>query len=336
VQIEALLTPIAADEPCGADLAYDADFMALEQAAQGKREQQFGDTIVPAVEPNWVDVRTRAEALCARTKDLRVAALLTRALQQQSGVIGLSEGLTLLQQLLEQYWDTVYPRLDVEDDNDPTMRLNALAALIDSDGMLRDLRAANLIPPSAHGRVTVRDILVASGKLPAGGEGDLTPGQIHGVIQNAAAQHEASIQAARQGLAAIQAMQSQLNERLGVERSLDLKPMTEILDVVVKTCDSALNVADAGDAGSSAAQAAMEGGGDAGTGISVGNIRSREDAVRVLERVCEFMERTEPSNPAPLLIRRAQRLVSKNFIEIIEDLAPESLGAIKGLAGLER
>jgi type VI secretion system protein ImpA len=65
-----------------------------------------------------------------------------------------------------------------------------------------------------------------------------------------------------------------------------------------------------------------------------GEIRSREDAIRMLERVCEFMERTEPSNPAPLLIRRAQRLVSKNFIEIMEDLAPDSLGAIKGIAGI--
>ena len=49
------------------------------------------------------------------------------------------------------------------------------------------------------------------------------------------------------------------------------------------------------------------------------------DAHRALERVCEWIERNEPSNPAPLLIRRAQRLMSKSFIDIIRDLAPETL-----------
>lgn len=331
MQIESLLTPIAADDPSGPDLTYDTDFMAMEQAAQGKREQQFGDTIVPAVEPNWADVAAQAQALFARTKDLRVAMLLTRALQQQSGVAGLCEGLTLTQRLLEDYWDTVYPRLEAEEDNDPTMRLNALDPLTNSEGLLRELRAAHVISPCAHGRVIVRDILVAAGKLPPGGEGDLSAAQIQGVIQNAATEQAASIQGARDALAAVKGIQALLNERLGIERSLDLKPVAEVLDLVVKACDSALG------AGDVAQQTAVDGAPvSAAVAVAVGDIRSREDAVRALERVCEFMERTEPSNPAPLLIRRAQRLVSKNFIEIIEDLAPDSLGIIKGLAGLER
>lgn len=333
MQIESLLTPITADDPSGQDLTYDAEFMAMEQAAQGKREQQFGDTIVPAVEPNWADVAAQAQALFARTKDLRVAMLLTRALLQQSGVAGLSEGLKLTQCLLEQYWDTVYPRLEAEEDNDPTMRLNALDLLTNSEGLLSQLRAALLIAPCAHGRVIVRDILVAAGKLPAGGEGGLSAAQIQAVVQNAATEQAASIQGARDALAAVKGIQTLLNERLGIERSLDLKPVAEVLDLVVKTCDSALGAADASVQPAADGAPSSAGGGVA---LAVGDIRSREDAVRALERVCEFMERTEPSNPAPLLIRRAQRLVSKNFIEIIEDLAPDSLGVIKGLAGLER
>jgi type VI secretion system protein ImpA len=66
-----------------------------------------------------------------------------------------------------------------------------------------------------------------------------------------------------------------------------------------------------------------------------GEITSREDVIRILDRVCEYMERTEPSSPAPLLIRRAQRLVSRSFVEIIQDLAPESLNEIRKLAGAE-
>jgi type VI secretion system protein ImpA len=45
------------------------------------------------------------------------------------------------------------------------------------------------------------------------------------------------------------------------------------------------------------------------------------------------MEQHEPSNPAPLLIRRAQRLVQMNFLEIVKDLMPDSLSTIEKLAG---
>jgi type VI secretion system protein ImpA len=68
---------------------------------------------------------------------------------------------------------------------------------------------------------------------------------------------------------------------------------------------------------------------------AAGTIGSREDASRALERVCEWIERNEPSNPAPLLIRRAQRLMSKSFIDIIRDLAPDGLKEVEKLAGIE-
>ena len=55
--------------------------------------------------------------------------------------------------------------------------------------------------------------------------------------------------------------------------------------------------------------------------------------MRALQRVCDWIERHEPSNPAPLLIRRAQRLMSKSFLEIMRDLNPEGVHEIEKLAG---
>jgi len=62
-------------------------------------------------------------------------------------------------------------------------------------------------------------------------------------------------------------------------------------------------------------------------------ISSREDVQVLLEKACQFMERTEPSHPAPMLIRRAQRLLDLNFFQIIEELVPEGLQKIESLAG---
>lgn len=329
MKLAALLKEISPDSACGANLEYDLEFTALEQMALGKPEQQFGDKVIPAVEPDWDDVRARAEALFTRTKDLRVAILLTRALLRQSNFDGLSAGLGLLVELLERYWDCVYPHLEADD---PTMRLNVLGALVDPHNFLRDLRSAHLIPPGPHGRLTVREVLVANAKLPAGPDGVLNIGQVEGILRAAAISHASSIDAARQSLRAVRELETLLIEKLGAEQAPDLHALTEILDVVVRACDKTIG----GQRDSLGGDAVGEGTPVSSPSPTPGDIRSREDAIRMLDRVCEFIERTEPSNPAPLLVRRAQRLISKNFIEIIEDLAPDSLGAIRGIAGLER
>src|SRR5580693_8987855 len=99
--IEALLAPIGPDDPCGANLEYgDAAFTALERATQAKPEQQIGSTIIPAEEPDWKLVGRQAVDLFARTKDLRVAVHLTKALLNTDGLGGLANGLTLLDRLV--------------------------------------------------------------------------------------------------------------------------------------------------------------------------------------------------------------------------------------------
>jgi type VI secretion system protein ImpA len=64
-----------------------------------------------------------------------------------------------------------------------------------------------------------------------------------------------------------------------------------------------------------------------------GALATREDAIRLLESVCAFIERTEPTNPAPLLIRRARSLMDKDFVAIMQDLAPDGLAQLRLIAG---
>ena len=80
--------------------------------------------------------------------------------------------------------------------------------------------------------------------------------------------------------------------------------------------------------------------GDAATGdrasqpaAAPGEIRSREDVIRVLDRACEYFERNEPSSPVPLLLRRAKRLISKDFMEILKDLAPDGVSQAENVGG---
>ncbi|HET8707697.1 MAG TPA: type VI secretion system ImpA family N-terminal domain-containing protein, partial [Pseudomonadales bacterium] len=203
MDIESLLSPISEQSPSGPDLEYDQEFLALDQAARGKPEQQFGDTIVPAEEPAWTDVRKRAEALFSRTKDLRVAIPLVRAWARQENFVGLAAGLNLVNELLTRFWDSLHPMLDVDDGNDPTMRMNALSGLSDED-FIRDMRNLMVVSPSRFGKVSVKDILIAQNKFPAGTEGAPSPAEVEGIIRSSAEENAEQLNAIRAAFTAAQ------------------------------------------------------------------------------------------------------------------------------------
>jgi type VI secretion system protein ImpA len=68
---------------------------------------------------------------------------------------------------------------------------------------------------------------------------------------------------------------------------------------------------------------------------AAGELRDRSDVERELERVCRWLEQHEPSNPVPLLLRRAQRLMRMNFVEIIQDIASNGLDQVRAVVGSE-
>ena len=79
MDIDTLLAPVRPDAPCGDNLEYDADFLRMMQLASGKAEQQFGDTLIAAQEPDWRQVEHIALGLLAKSKDLRIMLLLAQA-----------------------------------------------------------------------------------------------------------------------------------------------------------------------------------------------------------------------------------------------------------------
>src|SRR5678809_489533 len=117
IDVEKLLAPVDGENPVGADLSYDPSVMEIDQLAAGKPEQQVGDTIVPAEEPDWKELRSRCTEVLGKTKDLRVAMHLLVAAVKMDGLKGLCDGLALIRGILEKYWDKFYPQLDPEDGN---------------------------------------------------------------------------------------------------------------------------------------------------------------------------------------------------------------------------
>ena len=271
----------------------------------------------------------RAEALLGRSKDLRAAVLLTRALVHGDGMAGLAAGLALIQGLIERYWREVHPLLDVDDADDPTMRLNALAPLVDEAALLRDLRAGLLAGAPGHGQVAVRDLEMALGRLPPrAGEAAPALASIEASLQaiyGAAPQQAEVVSAATRTLGAIDAV---LASRIDAARALDLAPLATLLaalDAVVARTSAPVA------APPDVAAEAVPG---SGAGAASGEIRARADAMLMIDKVCAYLERTEPSNPAPLLLKRAKRMIGMNFLDIMRELAPDGMAQVRNVAGV--
>jgi type VI secretion system protein ImpA len=327
IDFDLLLQDVNSDDPCGPNLEYDPDFVALESEVAGKPEVQYGATITAAVPPDWKAIDRSARALLLRSHDLRLAVHLLRAGLALHGVAGLADGLRLIERLLEEQWDGVHPQLDADDDMDPTLRINSLLILNDHASVLRDLKEACLIVLPGLGRLTIKTLEIATGELaPPPGVEKVTLASIDMAMRDADA---AALAAARQAIAlacdSAAGIEAALERRVGAAQSLSLDGLTRLLkrgreflgvEAVVVPDDHAVAADVEGTASAD--------GGRRATPIS-GEIANRADVERVLDKLIGYYEQHEPSSPLPMLLLRAKRLVAKSFMEILADLAPDGI-----------
>ena len=341
IDVKSLLKEISAEIPCGEDLEYDPEFGEMERAAQGKPEQQFGDTSIPAQEADWLAVKDKAIALFCRTKDLRVAVYLTRSLLHTEGLIGLRDGLTLIQGLLEYYWETVHPQLDPVDNNDSTLRVNTLAALCDPETVLHDIRDTTLVKSTEFGRISLRDILIALGKLSLPTDSKEQPIEIS--IINAAFmdaqldQLQTTADAIRQSIECVATIESLLMDKVGAMQMADFSALPNLLKEAQQIMSEHLTNRGVGETEVSSELINSEVPASQITSQPMtGAINSREDVIRVLDMACDYFKRHEPSSPVPLLLQRAKRLVSKDFMEILRDLIPAGVTQAEEISGISK
>jgi type VI secretion system protein ImpA len=129
--------------------------------------------------------------------------------------------------------------------------------------------------------------------------------------------------------AAVTSIERTVSARVGIAGP-DFRPLSAITSACAHAADELEGLASAP---TDVVATPIANAGRAATAAS-GAIESRDDVVRILGQVCDWVERHEPSNPAPLLIRRAQRLMSKSFLDLVKDLAPQGLTQIEQIAGV--
>jgi type VI secretion system protein ImpA len=341
--IDELLSPISPESPCGEDLEYDPAFGEMERAAEGTPEQQFGSTVVEAQEPDWREVRGKALELLGRTKDLRIATYLCRALLPTSGLVAFGDGLRVIAGFIQSYWNDIHPRLDPDDDNDPTMRVNALVSLNDPDSSLKILRTVPIVQSRKVGRFSLRDIGMAMGEIPndRGAESALDMNVIHAAFEDVELDELTRLQTAiGEAIQSTRDIETALTENAGVGKAVSFSPLVGVLQEIQRVYGDQLarrgvsgseDVAVDGNTESSSVEP-----GSAATqpaGIS-GDITTRADVLRMLDKAMEYYRQEEPTSPVPLLLGRAKRLANLSFLEILKDLAPGGLSQAEAIGGV--
>jgi type VI secretion system protein ImpA len=241
----------------------------------------------------------------------------------------------------------VHPRVVDGDFEDPLPRMNALAALAEAEGLGRSVRDARLLE-DAGASMSLRQVeaLLDSSKAdqidyPGG------IGRLREAARRAQEKAAAPVMALHAALELLQRIRETSERALGQSWTPDFSRLERSLRTVVQLLPEQAQPAPAEKVqaanGDVPAQADASGQGIAsplngGSGQGLASIKdieisTRDDVQVLLEKACQYMERTEPSHPAPMLIRRAQRLLDLNFFQIIEELVPEGLQKIESLAG---
>jgi type VI secretion system protein ImpA len=335
IDTDNLLQPIPGNDPAGANLEYDRAFADLERSARGKPEQQIGQSIAPGEPPDWKAVQSQAVTLLSRSKDLRVVSHLLRALLHRHGFEGLNEGLAVIRAMLERFWAPIHPQLDPDDNNDPTGRLNALAVLSDSE-VVNVLRLAPLFRSRAFGPVGLRDIAMAAGQMPATPDTQkLEMNAVEAAFQDCPLPDlETTAQALRSALEHIKAIEGSFMEHAGLPGP-DVSALVGLVEQANQFLQPRLVRRRAAEAATDGVpgETTAHSNGIAGAATVSGDIRTRDDVVRALDKICGYYERHEPSSPLPLLLRRCKRLATMSFIEIVREMAPDGLSQVEVITG---
>ena len=346
-----LLTSHGDDEPSGENLEYDPAFIALELAAQPGEERQIGDNVIAAEEADHAEVLAQANDVLGRSHDLRAAVFAAHSLLRTKGFPGFAEATGYIRGVLEQFWDTCHPQLDADDDNDPTMRVNAVVSLAGNDTILRAIRLAPLTESRSFGRMTLRDILIAEGETapPPDMEAPPTTDQVSAAFQDTNGEllekMRAAVAKAHEDVKAIDAVFDERVPTLGP----DLDALEKLLRLVLQKFSAAGIGGNSGDDGSDRGDGGEDGSGGSSPGAGSGSaargfgggasggggaINTQQDVKNSLDRILAFYARSEPSSPVPILLERAKRMVGADFLTIIKEMAPDGIPNVYLIGGI--
>jgi type VI secretion system protein ImpA len=334
-----LLQPISEAQPCGESLedtellaSFDA-FRLFGQARPLDAPAEPDEKRVPkpAESPEWITIRDKALEALGKSKDLRLLAYLGTALLRTDGLPAFSETLNVASQWLDTYWTQTYPLVD----EDAVLRKNALNCFADPMAIVDAIRRVPLVRSRQHGTFSLRSIDIATNQLsPTEGDVQADENQIQAAFASMPlADLRQLLDSVLGAVAALNKIDATMSASAGSEAMPGFESVTALLARAGQALRSQVAAHPENTEGPGVEGTAEPG--ETGASLS-GVVKSRQDAIRALDAVAAFFKKTEPSSPIPMFLERAKRLVSKDFLEVLADIAPEAVPQARAAGGLKK
>lgn len=320
MDVEALIAPLSDEDGAraGEDLSYSDERTLIEAPFQ---LDAGGNTVE---ERQWRDSIRAIQAQAAETRDLWLAVYLARAGAKVGDLQIVADGTALLAGLLETLWHDVHPTLE---EADFVGRKSPCDSLTKIREFLAPLRAAT---------VWEHRLGVFSGadleRFAAEGDAADGYGQFRAAIGNTDA--AALAEAFGAAVARLDAIRDALHRadavlvaHAGSDTGTNFTSTYDVLASLRRAVLPYAGLESEPTAGTPDAEATP--GAAPGAPALSGRVNSREDVVKALDAIADYYRAREPGSPVPVLLKRARHWVGMDFLEVLDDLVPDSMTEAK-------
>jgi len=359
INIEELTAPISSDSPAGEDIREDrsptSDYYSIKDARNSaraaERSAMFDVADTDLLAP-WRDVAKSAEKILTKKgKDLEVASWYTEALIRLHGFTGLRDGFQLIDQLIESFWDDLYPLPDEDGIETKVAPLTGLNGDGGDGTLLMPIRSAPVTPEGDYGDFSffqhqqARDADRIADDDAKAARIETLGYSLEDVNQCVNSASNDWAQNLIETIESCAAHYKNINDTLRKSCGHDAPPSTNVaslLDEVTRTArfiykaqlESIAAQAEAESAQSDDGEAGETASGEAVPNVAAtlvanaiaaptGPVSSREDALRLLEQAAKYFRTYEPHTPlAPgleRLIGWGRMTVSELMTELLPD-----------------
>lgn len=344
IDINSLLEPVSEDNPVGIDIREDSSpssaYYSIKDArnsARAAERNSLFDGGSSEADENWRKILELApEILKNNAKDLEIASWYTEALIRRYGFPGLKAGFSIIRQMIEKYWDNLYP---MPDEDGIETRVSALTGL-NGEGaegvLIAPIRNAFITEDVQPGpfnywqytqALDIQKINDEEERAAKAGKIGFTLEDIENVVASSSEDFYLNL---RNDVASCledyREISRMLDEHCG---NMDAPPTSNIINTLESTLgvinhvakyklpDESSNEEQFNEDGSPAAAST-------GAQTTSGPIQTRDDAFRRLKEISDFFRKTEPHSPISYALDKAVKWGDMSLSELMRELIPDS------------
>jgi type VI secretion system protein ImpA len=323
IEIAELLAPISPDRPCGEDVSFNDVYDRVRDARRSDDPNlRQGEWQTELKVADWrVVIRLASEVLAKQSKDLQMAVWLGEALISMEGLAGAVQSFELLNGLLENLWDGLFPELDGDDAEERAAKL-AWFNIYASDALRRVPLTSGAKPMTLLAWQDSREVDNLARQSEEAHRAALDEGRLTGeafdkaMLESTNEVVQRMLEQADTALTAFDGFKRIADTRLGraapsltaVEDAL--KRIRQLIGKVAQSKGVGGTAAATGDdqvavGPIASSPASMTAGGGLTLDLSGNSAASKQAALRAISDIAVFFRRTEPHNPVAFMLEKA-------------------------------